>query len=94
MAARVQLQKKTSGRESQGVVARRKNFELHAICPIRKLDVKPGILIRDKPILSSERMLHKDYGRKGSVAKKTSGRESQGACRQDELIGGKQPSVK
>jgi hypothetical protein len=28
------------------------------------------IFIRDKPILSSERMLHKDYDRKGSVAKK------------------------
>jgi hypothetical protein len=36
-------------------------------------------------------MLHKDYGRKDSV-EKISGRVSQGACRQDELIGGK-PSV-
>jgi hypothetical protein len=26
-------------------------------------------MIRDKPILSSERMLHKDYDRKGSVEK-------------------------
>jgi hypothetical protein len=26
-------------------------------------------LIRNKPILSVERMLHKNYGRKGSVAK-------------------------
>jgi hypothetical protein len=34
-------------------------------------------------ILSSE-MLHKDYDRKSSV-----GRESQGACRQDKLIGSK-----
>jgi hypothetical protein len=35
-------------------------------------------------------MLHKDYDRKGSVArKKNSGRESQGDWRQDELIGGK-----
>jgi hypothetical protein len=33
-------------------------------------------------------MLHKDYYRKGSV-EKISGRESQGAWRQDELIGGK-----
>jgi hypothetical protein len=31
---------------------------------------RPGIFMRDKPILSSERMLHKDYDRKGSVAKK------------------------
>jgi hypothetical protein len=27
------------------------------------------IFMRDKPILSSERMLHKDYDRRGSVAK-------------------------
>jgi hypothetical protein len=40
-------------------------------------------------------MLHKDYDRKGSVAKKKiSGRESQGAWRQYELIGGKPPVVK
>jgi hypothetical protein len=39
-------------------------------------------------------MLHKDYDRKGSVAKKFSGRESQGAWRQDELIGGTLPVVK
>jgi hypothetical protein len=39
-------------------------------------------------------MLHKDYDRKGSVEKKISGRESQGAWRQDELIGGKPPVVK
>jgi hypothetical protein len=30
---------------------------------------RPSIFIRDKPILSSERMLHKDYDCKGSVAK-------------------------
>jgi hypothetical protein len=39
-------------------------------------------------------MLHKDYTRKYSAKKKITGRESQGACRQDELIGGKQPVVK
>jgi hypothetical protein len=33
-------------------------------------------------------MLYKDYDRKGSVEKNNSGRESQGAWRQDELIGG------
>jgi hypothetical protein len=38
-------------------------------------------------------MLHKDYDRKGSVKNKF-GRESQGACRQDDLIGGKPPVVK
>jgi hypothetical protein len=29
-----------------------------------------SLFIRDKPILSSDWMLHKDYGCKGSVAKK------------------------
>jgi hypothetical protein len=39
-------------------------------------------------------MLHKDYGRKCSVEKKIAGREFQGVCRQDELIGGKPPVIK
>jgi hypothetical protein len=56
---------------------------------------KPSIFIRDKPIFWWERMLHKDYYCKGSVEKKKiSGRESQGAWRQDEVIGGKPPVVK
>jgi hypothetical protein len=38
-------------------------------------------------------MLHKDYDRKDSV-EKIIDRESQWACRQDELIGGKPPVVK
>jgi hypothetical protein len=43
---------------------------------------------------SSERMLHKDYYCRSSVEKKISGRGSQGAWRQDELIGGKPPVVR
>jgi hypothetical protein len=39
-------------------------------------------------------MLNKSYNRKGSVGKKITSRESQGACRQDELIGGKPLVVK
>jgi hypothetical protein len=36
------------------------------------LDERPSIFIRDnKPIFSSERMLHKDYYCKGSVEKKS-----------------------
>jgi hypothetical protein len=31
---------------------------------------RPSIFIRDTPIFSSERMLRKDYDRKGSAAKK------------------------
>jgi hypothetical protein len=39
-------------------------------------------------------MLHKDYNRKCSVEKNITGHESQGAYRQDEMIGGKPPVVK
>jgi hypothetical protein len=39
-------------------------------------------------------MLHKDYGHKGSVEKKVSGREPQGVWCQDEVIGGKPPVLK
>jgi hypothetical protein len=39
-------------------------------------------------------MLHKNYESKHSVEKKNAGRESQGACCQDELIGDKPPDVK
>jgi hypothetical protein len=42
------------------------------------LDERPSIVIRDKPIFSSERMLHKEYYRRSSVENK-SGRGSQGA---------------
>jgi hypothetical protein len=38
-------------------------------------------------------MLHKDYGRKGSVEKNISGRNPQGAWSQDELMGDKPPAV-
>jgi hypothetical protein len=49
--------------------------------------------IEQTPILSSERMLHKEYDRKCSV-EKIAGCESQGAWGQDELIGGKPPVVR
>jgi hypothetical protein len=54
----------------------------------------PTATVNDKTTLSPERMLHKDYDRRCSIGKKNSGRESQGALRQDELIGGKLPLVK
>jgi hypothetical protein len=54
---------------------------------------KRSLFIRDKSIFSSERMLYKDSGRKGSV-KKNSGRESQGVLSQNELIGDKPPVIK
>jgi hypothetical protein len=51
-------------------------------------------VVNDRPVLSSERMLRKDYDHKLQMKKKSTDRECQGACRQDELIGGKQPVVK
>jgi hypothetical protein len=36
------------------------------------LDERLNIFIRDKPIFSSERMLHKDYDHKGLVEKQKS----------------------
>jgi hypothetical protein len=56
-------------------------------------------LYNEKPTITdssftSERMLHKDYYRKSTVGKKTSGLGPQGAWRQDELIGGKPPVIK
>jgi hypothetical protein len=51
--------------------------------------------MRDKPILSSEKMIDKGYDHKGSVVKKKkSGHAPQGACCQEELIGSKPPVVK
>jgi hypothetical protein len=74
-------------------IVQKEEFSL-TCCVIRTLDERPSIFIRDKPIFSSERMLHKDYNRKCSVDKKISGREPQGAWLQDELTGGKPPGVK
>jgi hypothetical protein len=47
------------------------------------------MLIRNKPILSSERILHKDFDHEDSVGekKKVSNHELQGARHQDELVG-------
>jgi hypothetical protein len=53
-----------------------------------------SLFIRDNPVFLSEKKLHKDFDRKGSVEKKISGRDTQGAWCQDELIGGKPPVVK
>jgi hypothetical protein len=76
--------------------AKAKNFNnTLSICAIHKIGKRPSIFITDRPNFSSERILNKDYDGKGSVAKKKiSGRESQGARSQDELIGGKPPVVK
>jgi hypothetical protein len=52
----------------------------------------PSATVNNRPILLSERMLQKDYESKCSVEENI-GRVSQGAWRQDEVIGGKQPIV-
>jgi hypothetical protein len=49
----------------------------------------PAAIVNGRPNLSSERMLHKDYDRKGSVGEKLLVVSLNGACRQDETIGGK-----
>jgi hypothetical protein len=69
---------------------------LYTIPAICTLDKRQSILIRDKLILSWERMLHKDHDPKGSIGKqkRISGREPQGVWRQDEMIVGKPPVVK
>jgi hypothetical protein len=58
------------------------------------LNIRASIFIRDKTILSSERMLHKDYDRKGSVKKKICGPETQGSWHKDKLTGGKPKVLK
>jgi hypothetical protein len=50
-------------------------------------------IVNDRPILSSERMLLKDYDSKSSV-EKISGFDPQGASSLDERIGSKSPVVK
>jgi hypothetical protein len=49
----------------------KEEFSITYYIAIDTLDEWPSIFIRDKIILSSERTLHKDYDRKGSVEKKS-----------------------
>jgi hypothetical protein len=49
-------------------IAQKEKFSV--TCPIHTLGERPSIFTRGNPIFSSERMLHKDYYRKGSVGKK------------------------
>jgi hypothetical protein len=70
----------------------------HEYCGIRTSDWirrrGPATTVNDKPIFSWQRMLHQGLWPKMFNWKKKIGRESQGARRQDELIGGKPPVVK
>jgi hypothetical protein len=50
-----------------------------------ELQQKRSIFVTDKPIHSSERMLHKDYDCKDSVGKTNFGRELRGVWRQGKL---------
>jgi hypothetical protein len=80
--------------QCQGYIMSLVESQSYAICVIHTLDKKPSLFVRDKPIFSSGRMLHKDYDRKSSVEKKISGHKSQVTWREDELIGSKLPVVK
>jgi hypothetical protein len=55
---------------------------------------KPATIVNDRSILSSERILHKNYNLSVQLQNKITGREAHEACRQDELIGGKPPVIK
>jgi hypothetical protein len=44
-------------------------------------------IVNDRPILSPERMLHKDCDHNSTVEKQISGHDPQGAWHQDELTG-------
>jgi hypothetical protein len=50
--------------------AKARIFRQHGIYAKCTLDERPSVFIRDNPIFSSERMLHKDYYRKGSTGGK------------------------
>jgi hypothetical protein len=52
-------------------VVQKEEFPEHAICAKCTLGGRPSIFIRDKAIISSERMLHKDYNRKSSIEKRS-----------------------
>jgi hypothetical protein len=54
----------------------------------------PAAVVNDIPILSSERMLIRTLIASVQLENKINGRESQEACRQDDLIGGKPPVLK
>jgi hypothetical protein len=44
-------------------------YTVYAISVTRTLEERPSVFISDKPIFSSERILHKDYYLKGSIEK-------------------------
>jgi hypothetical protein len=50
----------------------------------------PTAIVNDRPILSFDRIMTASVHFENEIT----GRESQGACSQDELIGGKQPVAK
>jgi hypothetical protein len=52
-------------------VVQKEEFSVHAICVKCTLDERLSIFIKDKPIFSSERMLHEDYYCRSSVEKKS-----------------------
>jgi hypothetical protein len=53
-------------------IVRKEVFSITCCSAVRTLDRRPSIFIRDKLIFFSERVLHKDYDRNGSVEEKKS----------------------
>jgi hypothetical protein len=74
-------------------IVRKKEFSIICCMCITYIWRKAKHIHNRQAILSSERVLHKDYYRKGLV-EKNSGRGSQGAWHQEEMIGGKPPVIK
>jgi hypothetical protein len=52
-------------------IMQNEEFSIPAIYEMSTFEKRPSIFIKEIPILSSERMLHKDYESKGSVVKKS-----------------------
>jgi hypothetical protein len=48
-------------------IVHKEEFSINTACAKCTLDERPNIFIRDRPIFSSERILHKDYYRKSSA---------------------------
>jgi hypothetical protein len=65
---------------------------LYTTCDVHFTKAK--LIDKRQPILSSERIFHKDYNHRGLDERKNTGGEPQVSWPQDEMIGGKLPVVK
>jgi hypothetical protein len=70
------------------------SHESHGTHPRMTALARPNRIVNDRPVFSSEGIYIKTMTTNNHSKKKITGRESQGACREDELIGGKPPVIK